>query len=149
MAGHRERATIPQIDKSIPIEEMPLRMLGKVLWYAGIAILSLFAHTRSPKTDFDAQFLVDLAFLKHTGLKNIQANDIIPGIRHHHPIHTLLQKARTIKGSTEYLVHTLQGLACFIQFSSVSLNRFAIFLSSDMVHLLAGLSRYHWPILLL
>jgi len=64
--------------------------------------------TRSPKTDLDAQFFVDLAFLKTTGLKNIQANDIIPGIRDHHLIRTLLQKAKTIIGNTEYLVRAFQ-----------------------------------------
>jgi hypothetical protein len=142
-----ESTIIAQIDKIIPIEEIPLRTLGKVLWYPGTSILSLFIHIRSPKTDFDAQFFVDLAFLNNTGLKNIQANDIIPGIRHHHPIQTLLQKAKTIKGSTEYLVHTLQGLACFIQFSSVSLNKFAIFLSSGMVHLFARLAKSYCSIL--
>jgi hypothetical protein len=86
-----------------------------------------YLHIAKP---FDAQFFVDLAFLKNTGLINIQANDITAGIRDHHPIQTLHQKAKTIIGNTEYLVHTLQGFACFIQFSSVSLNSFDNFLSS-------------------
>jgi hypothetical protein len=132
---------MPQIAKSIPTKEIPFRMLGKVLWYPGISILSRFAHTRSPKTDFEAQFLVDFALGNSTGLKNIQASDIIPGMRHHQPIQTRLQKARTIKGSTEYLVHTLQGLACFIQFSSLSLNILAILFSSDMACFFSGLAK--------
>ena len=96
---------------------------------SGIAILSLFKNTRSPSTDFDAQFFVERGGLNSTGLKNIHNTDRIPGTRQHHPIHALDQKAATITGNTEYLVHTLIGLACFIQFSSVKLKTLEIFLS--------------------
>jgi len=61
---------------------------------------------------------------------NIQASDSTPGRKHYHPIQTLLQKASTMTGSTEYLVHTLLGLACFIQLSSVSLNARLNFVST-------------------
>jgi len=43
------------------------------------------------------------------GLKNIQANDIIAGMRCHQPIQILLQKAKTIIGNTEYLVQESIG----------------------------------------
>src|SRR5690606_8114541 len=100
----------------------------------GILILSRFKNTLSPRTALEAQFFVDFGFLKSTGLKNIQSSDSKPGTKHHHPIHTLLQKLNTIMGSTEYLVQTLIGLECFIQFSSERLNRFAIFLSNVINH---------------
>jgi len=78
----------------------------------------------------DAQLFVDLGFGKSTGLKNIQASDTIIGTRDHHPIQTRLQKAKIINGNAEYLVHTLHGLACFIQLSSVRLKILAILFSS-------------------
>src|SRR5690606_29780774 len=61
-----------------------------------------------------------------------------PGTRHHQPIHCRLQKASTMMGSTEYLVQTLTGFACFIQLSSVRLKTWAIFLSSVMGTLLSS-----------
>ena len=97
---------------------------------SGTSMVSRFIHTRSPRTDFDAQLFVDLAFLKNTGLKNIQAREAAAGIAHHQPIQTLLQKASTIRGSTEYRVHTLHGFACFIQFLSLSRKAEAIFRST-------------------
>ena len=84
-------------------------------------------------TAFEAQFFVDLGFAKNMGFKNIHNRDTIPGIKHHQEIQILLQKANTIIGKTEYLVHTLQGFECFIQFSCVKLNTFAIFLSNVII----------------
>ncbi len=51
------------------------------------------------------------------------------GITAHQPNQTLLQKAITNAGKAVFLVHTLQGLACFNQVSSSSLNMALIFLS--------------------
>ncbi|MBL4831235.1 MAG: hypothetical protein JKY55_15285 [Aliivibrio sp.] len=121
---------VDQIAKSNPTEEIAFNKPCKgVLCQVGIDILSLFKKTLSPNTALDAQFLVDLGLLNKMGLKNIQSIDITPGIKHHQPIHTRLQKLNTIMGSTEYRDQTLMGLECFIQFSSVKLNKFAIFLS--------------------
>ena len=97
---------------------------------SGISTLSLFKNTLSPNTDLEAQFFVERGLLKNMGLKNIHDKEKIPGMRHHQPIQTRLQNASTISGRTEYLVHTLQGFECFIQFSSVKRNTFAIFLST-------------------
>lgn len=96
---------------------------------SGISILSRFVNTLSPNTDLEAQLFVERGLLKNTGLKNIHNKEMMPGMRHHQPIQTRLQNANTINGRTEYLVHTLQGFECFIQFSSVKRNNIAIFLS--------------------
>lgn len=119
------------MESSMPTDEIVFKMPYNGVWcISGIATLSRFKYTRSPNTERDAQFLVELGFLKNIGLKNIHSNETTPGIKHHQPIQARLQNANTISGSTEYRVHTLQGFACFIQFSSSSRNRFAIFLSS-------------------
>jgi hypothetical protein len=125
-----DNVMMAQIDSSIPAEEMAFRIFGAVLWISGISMVSRFIQTRSLRTDFDAQFFVDRTLLKNTGLKNIQAKEIAAGIAHHQPTQTLLQKASTIRGRTEYRVHTLQGFACFIQFFSLSLKTDAIFRST-------------------
>ncbi len=115
---------------------------------SGISTLSLFKYTRSPNTDLDAQFFVERGLLKNTGLKNIHSKETIPGIRHHQLIQTRLQNVITINGRTEYLVHTLHGFECFIQFSSVNRNAFAIFLSIVIrylvVHNAAHQQRRFW-----
>ena len=126
---------IDQIARIKPTEDMPFNNPCKgTSCFSGILISSRFKKTLSPNTALDAQFLVDFGFLKKTGLKNIQSIDIAPGNKHHQSIHNLLQKLSTIIGRTEYLVQTLIGLECFIQFSSVRLKKFAIFLSK-VIHL--------------
>src|SRR5690554_4633343 len=131
---------------TIPIEETPLSILCiGPLCIAGMSILSRFRNTLSPMTDREAQFLVDLGALKNTGLKNIQRSDNKPGIKHHHPIQILLQNAKTISGKTEYLVHTLQGFECFIQFSCVKLKALATFLSNVIILLLHLIVCFFFP----
>ena len=78
---------------------------------SGTGQATLFIQTRSPKTDFEAQFCVDCGFLKKTGFKNIQPRAMTMGIREYQPIQTRDQKARIKIGNTEYRVHTLHGLA--------------------------------------
>ena len=112
------------------MEEIALSKPCKgISWCSGIFFLSLFKKTLSPSTALDAQFLVDFGLLNRMGLKNTHNIETTPGNRHHQSIHTRLQKLSTIMGRTEYLVQTLTGLACFIQFSSVRLKNRAIFLS--------------------
>jgi hypothetical protein len=101
-----------------------------MLCRSGIEILSRFRKTRSPNTDFDAQFLVDFGTGNNRGLRKTHAMDSDTGMRHHQPIHTLLQQAKTSMGKTEYRVHTLQGFACFIHVSSLRRNALATFLSN-------------------
>ena len=101
-------------------------------WCFGSGTSSRFKNTRSPKTDFDAQFFVETGALKKIGFTNIQTRDNMPGMRHHQPIQMRDQNATTISGKTEYLVPTLQGFACRIQFSSERLNNREIFRSVVM-----------------
>ena len=83
------------------------------------------SQIRSPKTAFDAQFLVEAGTPKSRGFSHIHALAAAIGIRQYQPIHARLHTAMTTSDTHVNLVHTLRGLAWRIQASPRSPNKWA------------------------
>ncbi len=124
--GQTASSTSPKTTKAAPTAATPERILGTVLWCFGTGTLSLFSHTRSPRTPLAAQLSIDFGSEKSRGLNQAHRRAAIIGTSDHHPNHSRLHTARISRGKTVLRVQTLHGLACRLQVASSIRNAVAI-----------------------